>query len=394
MLPVAVGTTDSQATIVIDLAAVHHVLIAGGPGSGKSTTLDSVLVSLLYSHSSDRLRLCLVDTKMLGLSPYASVHQLLLPVISDARRFERALRWLEREVERRLNEFVKAHTRSIQEYNQPRKERESISESLPHIVVAIDDLVDLTTNTDDPLPLISRLLLLMDRAWPCGIHFVCVTSHPGAPEFADLIPEAFSCRLSLWLPQLNDRRAITENWARNSFRPSENMFLISPPSNRPLAVRSAVLSSEDVERVTDWYKTTARPSTPDIAEEQSLPAYESASMSLPAIEVENGELDPLIYQAAEVCIQNQLGSTSLLQRRMSIGYGRAAKIIDELELLGILGPANGSRPRDVIIPLQDLDQTLRGRTAPGGSALSPPSQPVRLGCLGTAVLIVAVLVIA
>src|SRR2546421_44631 len=298
-LPIALGKNLEGDPVVADLAKMPHLLIAGVTGSGKSVCINTIITSLIYTHPPEKLKLLMIDPKMVELSMYAALPHLGLPVVTNHHKAASVLKWAGWEMERRYRLLHANHARNIADLNRKVEEkkplkgpRETLATQvgiqkelpfdgeytdgiLPYIVLIVDELADLMLTVQGEIE--TPLATLAQKARAIGIHLVLATQ-----------------------------------------RPSVNV----------------ITGLEEAEKA---------------AEEGGGSGEQGA-----------GERDSLFRQAAEVCIQNQLGSTSLLQRRMSIGYGRAARIIDQLELAGILGPANGSKPRDVLAGLEDLDD-LCGR---------------------------------
>jgi S-DNA-T family DNA segregation ATPase FtsK/SpoIIIE len=231
---------------------------------------------------------------------------------------------------------------------------------LPYIVLVVDELADLMLTVAGEIE--TPLASLAQKARAIGIHLILATQRPSVNVITGLIKANFPCRIAFRVSAKVDSRTILDQNGAETLLGNGDMLFLPPGKSEPVRVQGAFISTDETERIMEWYRSRkAAEGTAAVraAMEQQLAAIEAAEAAERGGDVGAeavGERDPLFRQAAEVCIQNQLGSTSLLQRRMSIGYGRAARIIDQLEMAGILGPANGSKPRDVLVGLEDLDE--------------------------------------
>src|SRR5437660_387897 len=364
-----------------------HLLIAGATGSGKSVCINTIITSLLYRYPPQELRMLLIDPKMVELSMYNALPHLRHPVVTNNQKAATALKWAVREMERRYQLFHANHARNITDFNRkvrdgkPLKgQRETLATQagggvqqelpfdadytegvLPYVVVILDELADLMMTVQHEVE--TPLATLAQKARAVGIHLILATQRPSVNVITGLIKANFSCRIAFRVASKVDSRTILDQNGAETLLGNGDMLFLPPGKSEPLRVQGAFISTEETERLMDWYKAhaerAAAPAGASIDEQvAALEAAEKAGEEGRGTGEEGtpGERDSLFRQAAEVCIQNQLGSTSLLQRRMSIGYGRAARIIDQLELAGILGPANGSKPRDVLLGLEELDE--------------------------------------
>jgi DNA segregation ATPase FtsK/SpoIIIE, S-DNA-T family len=392
VLPVALGKNLEGEPVVADLAQMPHLLIAGVTGSGKSVCINSIITSLIYAHPPERLKLLMVDPKMVELSMYGALPHLGHDVVTSNRRAASALNWAVREMERRYVLLHANHARNVADFNRkveqkkplkgPRETLASPGQSpgiqrelpldaeytggvLPYVVLIIDELADLilTVQSEIEIPLAT----LAQKARAIGIHLVLATQRPSVNVITGLIKANFPCRIAFRVSAKVDSRTILDQNGAETLLGNGDMLFLPPGKSELVRVQGAFISTDETERLMEWYHE--HPS------EASEKAKQEITEQIAAIDEEKdrekgggtgegeggGERDPLFRQAAEVCIQNQLGSTSLLQRRMSIGYGRAARIIDQLELAGILGPANGSKPRDVLVGFEELDEIEKTR---------------------------------
>jgi S-DNA-T family DNA segregation ATPase FtsK/SpoIIIE len=229
---------------------------------------------------------------------------------------------------------------------------------VPYIVLVVDELADLMLTVQGEIE--TPLASLAQKARAIGIHLILATQRPSVNVITGLIKANFPCRVAFRVSAKVDSRTILDQNGAETLLGNGDMLFLPPGKSEPLRVQGAFISTEETERLMDWYKAHAAPvaatAGSSIGEQVEALVAAEASEGADDEAGDPGERDVLFRQAAEVCIQNQLGSTSLLQRRMSIGYGRAARIIDQLEQAGILGPANGSKPRDVLVGLEELDE--------------------------------------
>jgi S-DNA-T family DNA segregation ATPase FtsK/SpoIIIE len=387
-LPLGLGKNLEGEPVIADLAKMPHLLIAGVTGSGKSVCINTIITSLIYTHPPERLKLLMIDPKMVELSMYEKLPHLGLPVVTNHHKAASVLKWAVWEMERRYRLLHANHARNIVDFNKkvddkkPLKgPRETLATQagiqkelpldgeytggvVPYIVLIVDELADLMLTVQGEIE--TPLATLAQKARAIGIHLVLATQRPSVNVITGLIKANFPCRVAFRVSAKVDSRTILDQNGAETLLGNGDMLFLPPGKSEPLRVQGAFISTEETERLMDWYKAHARSAVTGAGAsiDEQVAALEEAEKAGEdgrgtGEEGTPGERDSLFRQAAEVCIQNQLGSTSLLQRRMSIGYGRAARIIDQLELAGILGPANGSKPRDVLVGLDELDEICR-----------------------------------
>ena len=384
VLPVVLGRNLEGDEVVDDLTKMPHLLIAGATGSGKSVCINAIITSLVYAHGPDKLKLLMIDPKMVELSMYSALPHLGLPVVTSHHRAANVLKWAVWEMERRYRLLHANHARNITDFNKkveskaPLKgARETLATQagiqkelpfdaaytggiLPYIVLIVDELADLMLTVQGEIE--TPLAVLAQKARAIGIHLILATQRPSVNVITGLIKANFPCRIAFRVSAKVDSRTILDQNGAETLLGNGDMLFLPPGKSEPMRVQGAFISTDETERLMEWYKAhaIAAAAAPGTSIDEQVAALEKAEKEgeegAGSGEQGAGERDHLFRQAAEVCIQNQLGSTSLLQRRMSIGYGRAARIIDQLELAGILGPANGSKPRDVLVGLEDLDE--------------------------------------
>jgi DNA segregation ATPase FtsK/SpoIIIE, S-DNA-T family len=387
LLPVVLGRNLEGDEVVDDLAKMPHLLIAGATGSGKSVCINAIITSLVYAHPPERLKLLMIDPKMVELSMYAALPHLGLPVVTNHHKAANVLKWAVWEMERRYKLLHANHARNIVDFNKKVDEkkplkgpRETLATQagiqrelpfdaeytdgiLPYIVLVVDELADLMLTVQGEIE--TPLASLAQKARAIGIHIMLATQRPSVNVITGLIKANFPCRIAFRVSAKVDSRTILDGNGAETLLGNGDMLFLPPGKSEPMRVQGAYISTEETERLMEWYRAHAAPASAAVPgkptiDEQVAALEEAEKAGEEGHGEDTGERDPLFRQAAEVCIQNQLGSTSLLQRRMSIGYGRAARIIDQLELAGILGPANGSKPRDVLVGLEELDEICQG----------------------------------
>jgi S-DNA-T family DNA segregation ATPase FtsK/SpoIIIE len=374
-LPLGLGKDLTGKPYVADLARMPHLLIAGATGSGKSVCVNTLITSLVYKHTPRTLRLLMIDPKMVELSMYAKLPHLRHPVVTNPNDAAAVLKWAVYEMERRYALLSANGARSIGEFNQritdgaqlERPGRPPDGEAadwryedgpLPFIVVVVDELADLmmTVQADIEKPLAQ----LAQKARAIGIHLIVATQRPSVNVITGLIKANFPCRIAFRVASKVDSRTIIDQNGADALLGNGDMLFLPPTTSDPVRIQGAFLSTEDTERMVGWFARSDVAEPAATAEEDILEfvrereASETDDDQLDILE----ERDVLFRQAAELCIQHNQGSTSLLQRRLRIGYGRAARIIDQLHYAGILGPPDGSKPRDVLVGLESLDHVV------------------------------------
>ncbi|MBK5188837.1 MAG: hypothetical protein JJD97_11385 [Gemmatimonadaceae bacterium] len=384
-LPVALGKDLEGQPVIADLAKMPHLLIAGATGSGKSVCVNTVITSLVYRHTPKTLRFLMVDPKMVELSVYNTLPHLRHKVITDSRDAASVLKWAEMEMQERYELLAANGCRNIQDFNRRKQNGDVLKvatrkdvafedttyrgEILPYIVVVIDELADLMMTVQGEVePPLARLA---QKARAIGIHLLLATQRPSVNVITGLIKANFPSRIAFRVASQVDSRTIIDGMGAESLLGNGDMLFIPPGKSEAARLQGAYISSEDTEALMGWYEAwkaerrrvleaegliIEEPVShePDILEE--MRKREAAATADPADAEIAGERDKLFREAAEVVVQNQLGSTSLLQRRLKVGYGRAARIIDQLQDAGILGPADGSKAREVLVGLDDIDR--------------------------------------
>lgn len=384
-LPIALGKDLEGKVVVADLAKMPHLLIAGATGSGKSVCVNTIITSLAYRHTPRTLQFLMVDPKMVELSVYNHLPHLLHKVITDNRDAAYVLKWAVIEMQRRYEILAANGSRNIQEFNKrvldgaslvlPTRsdvafERREYTEGiLPYVVVVIDELADLMMTVQAEVE--TPLAMLAQKARAIGIHIILATQRPSVNVITGLIKANFPSRIAFRVASQVDSRTIIDGMGAESLLGNGDMLFIPPGKSEPQRLQGAFIPGEDTERLMHWFegraiaRRAARAAAGMVDDELARTDIIAELKAQEAIDDDDGDdgdgsgqedRDPLFRRAAETCIQHQLGSTSLLQRRLGIGYGRAARIIDQLNAAGVLGPSKGSKPRDILVGLDDLDR--------------------------------------
>ncbi len=398
-LPLALGRDLEGKPVITDLAKMPHLLIAGATGSGKSVCINTIITSLIYRYTPRELRMLMIDPKMVELSAYNALPHLRHAVVTDNREAAQVFKWAIHEMDRRYELFHEAGARNIHDYNRkvsqarsgpeparspaggaaPDRASEgggSLSEAapLPYVVIIVDELADLMMTVQAEVE--KPLAILAQKARATGIHLILATQRPSVNVITGLIKANFPSRVAFRVAAKVDSRTVLDQNGAEALLGNGDMLFLPPGRSEPIRVQGAFISTEETEAITNWYR--ARQAEREQAlqargllreeEEDILAVVRELEAAAAAVEGEpgepSGERDPLFREAAETCIQHQLGSTSLLQRKLRIGYGRAARIIDQLHEAGILGPPDGSRPREVLIGMSQLDEYCKPESDP------------------------------
>ena len=346
-LTVALGKDIAGHSILGDLAEMPHVLIAGATGSGKSVMLNAIIAGLLFRCTPLDVRLLMIDPKRVEFTNYNNIPHLLIPVVTNPRAAAGALKEMLREMEQRFERFAEAGVRNIQGYN-------SISggERLPFIVIIIDELADLMMIAPADFEDVICRLAQMTRA--TGIHMVLATQRPSVDVITGLIKANIPSRVAFAVTSQVDSRTILDMPGAEKLLGKGDMLYMPVGVARPVRAQGAFIADSEIQALVTWWKAQGKP-----VFDQSLLKAEKATA-----EGEGGE-DGLLAEAARLIVRSGYGSVSLLQRKMKIGYVRAARIVDQLEEKGIVGAPQGSNPREVLMGVDELERILRGGSPSG-----------------------------
>jgi len=340
-IPVILGKDISGGNQVIDLTRTPHLLIAGSTGSGKSVCVNSLICSILYQRSPRDVKLIMVDPKIVELKLYNDIPHLLTPVITESKKAFQAVQWCLYEMERRYSLLDAMGTRDIKSYNKRIRERDIATTHLPYIVLVIDEFADLMATSGKELEAIVARLAAMSRA--VGIHLVLATQRPSIDVITGLIKANFPSRIAFMVASKTDSRIIIDMMGAEKLLGKGDMLFTSAWDPFPSRVQGAFLSEDEVERVVSYVKTLGEPEYIDDEIFLDEDDYESGGGDGPS-----SFSDPLYDKALDIVLSAGKASASYLQRRLQIGYNRAARLVEEMEIQGIVGPQNGSKPREVV----------------------------------------------
>ena len=336
-LTVAMGYRINNEPLLMDIAKTPHALIAGATGSGKSVCINSILMSLLYKNHPEELRLLLIDPKMVELAPYNDLPHLVSPVITDVKAATQSLKWAVEEMERRYKLFAQYHVRNITAFNK----KASYEQRMPKIVIVIDELADLMMMA--PQEVEQSIARIAQKARACGIHMLVATQRPSVNVITGLIKANIPTRIAFMVSSSVDSRTILDSGGAERLLGYGDMLYLGGGMNKPIRVQGTFVSDEEIDDVVDFIKQQREPEY--LFEEKEL-----------LKKTQTQAQDDLFDDVCEFMINEGHISTSLVQRHFQIGYNRAARIIDQLEQLGYISGANGSKPRDVYITEADLNQ--------------------------------------
>ena len=341
-VPVVLGKDILGKAQLIDLVKTPHMLIAGATGSGKSVCVNSLILSILYKRSFDDVKLILVDPKVVELKLYNNIPHLLTPVITEPKKALQALQWCLCEMERRYALLDSMGVRDISNYNTKIKEQKICTEKLPYIVVIIDEFADLMATSGKELENIVARLTAMSRA--VGIHLVLATQRPSVNVITGLIKANIPTRIAFMVASRTDSNIIIDTVGAEKLLGRGDMLYASAVDPAPIRIQGTFVSDQEVENVVTAVKDYGEPDYID--EEIFVEDEEDEARDLFGEPMSDD--DPLYDQALEIVVQSGKASASYIQRRLKIGYNRAARLVEEMEERGIVGPANGSKPREVI----------------------------------------------
>ncbi|MDR2133859.1 MAG: DNA translocase FtsK [Treponema sp.] len=338
-IPVVLGKDITGEAVTVNLATMPHLLIAGATGAGKSVCVNSMILSVLYQKPPAECRLILIDPKIVGLKLYNDIPHLLTPVITEPKKAFQALQYCIYEMERRYACLDSMGVRDIKSYNKKIKEKEIAAEHMPYIVVVIDEFADLMATTGKELESTVARLAAMSRA--VGIHLVLATQRPSIDVITGLIKANIPSRIAFMVASKMDSRIIIDMVGAEKLLGKGDMLYAGAADPFPVRLQGAFISEEEVERVVDYVKSLGEPDYID--DEIFYDDDEEADLSL----FSDGD-DPLYEKALEIVVQQGKASASYIQRRLKIGYNRAARLVELMEHNGVVGPAQGSKPRELL----------------------------------------------
>ena len=358
-LAVSLGLDVSGKPIIADIGRMPHVLIAGQTGSGKSVCINAFLGSLLFRASPSEVKLILVDPKRVELTGYNGIPHLLAPVIVEPEKVVSALRWILSEMERRYKLFAQVGARNIDGYNEM-----SGFQALPYIVLFIDELADIMLFS--PVEVEDNITRIAQMSRATGIHMVLATQRPSVDVITGLIKANIPCRVAFAVSSQIDSRVILDTQGAEKLLGKGDMLYLPPEQAKPMRIQGAFVSDREINSLVSFIKNQGV-STQYTNEVTTM--NKAGLASVPGLV---GDADPLFRNAVKEICQYDRASASLLQRRLSIGYARAARLIDQLESAGVVGPAEGSKPREVMV---QNAEAFFAQSAPPAPQTQPPAGP-------------------
>lgn len=355
-LTISLGRDAAGAPVAVDLKKMPHLLIAGSTGSGKSIAINAIITGMLYQNTPSQLRMILVDPKRVEFTPYNDIPHLLTPVVTEPDKTVNTLKWSLIEMERRFRMFQEVGSRDIESYND--KHRDA---PLPYILIVIDELADLMVQSAKEVE--GAIVRLAQMARAVGMHLVVATQRPSVDVITGLIKANITTRIAFAVAsQIDSRTIIDSAGAEKLLGHGDMLFLSSANSNRPRRIQGCLITEKEIQSVTDFIKSHSSPQYDD-----SILNY--APRGLAGGVGGDGEVDDDLYnEAKKLVIETGKASASLLQRRLRVGYARAARLLDLLEDQGVIGPADGAKPRDVLVGFNTDFSSL-----PHSQSQNPPS---------------------
>lgn len=341
-LSIAFGRDISGQTIVGNLAKMPHLLVAGATGSGKSVCINGIITSILYKAKPDEVKFLMVDPKMVELNVYNGIPHLMAPVVTDPKRASLALKKIVVEMEKRYELFSKSGTRNIEGYNNLMKDNPAAV--LPYVVVIVDELADLMmVAAHDVEEAITRLAQMARAA---GIHLIIATQRPSVDVITGVIKANIPSRIAFGVSSQVDSRTILDMAGAEKLLGRGDMLFMPMGSSKPIRVQGAFMTDQEVETIVNYVRDQGEAKY----DETLVPEVDESQTG------GDEELDELYDQAVQIVLEGKQASVSLLQRRMRVGYTRAARLIDSMEARGIIGPYEGSKPREVLVSLEQYQQ--------------------------------------
>ncbi len=364
-LQIAIGKDVEGNSIVTNLATMPHLLIGGTTGSGKSVSVNAMIMSILMRATPDDVRFIMIDPKRVEFTPYNGIPHLYAPVVTEPKEAASALTWAVAEMERRLKIMSEVAARNIKEYNAKVKEgsldeikkitssgssEEKKHVHLPYIVIIIDELADLMMCVGKEVE--SSICRLAQLARAAGIHLIVATQRPSTNVVTGLIKSNITNRIAFNVASSIDSRVILDQNGAEDLIGLGDLLLSKPELGKPMRIQGCFVSNEEIKAVVGFIKQQGEPEyNNEILTTNLITLGDSSPMPNGA----GQDDDPLVWEAADICISAGFGSTSNLQRRLKVGYSRAGRIMDQLEEKGIVGPANGSKPREVLVDALELE---------------------------------------
>lgn len=350
-LSVALGKDVAGQVVIADIAKMPHVLIAGSTGSGKSVCINTIITSIIYNAKPSEVKLVMVDPKIVELSVYNGIPHLLIPVVTDPRKAAGALAWAVQEMEDRYNKFATKGVRDLKGYNSA-MEKEGEGRTLPQIVIIIDELADLMMVAAKDVE--DAICRLAQKARAAGMHLVIATQRPSVDVITGLIKANVPSRIAFAVSSQVDSRTILDMAGAEKLLGKGDMLFAPAGSSKPTRIQGAFVSDDEVEKIVGFVKANGT-ATYSEAILESIENSNKSDKEL-AEEGNDDETDPLLMEAMDVVVETGQASTSFIQRKFKVGYARAGRIIDQLEERGIISGYQGSKPRQVLMSKERLEE--------------------------------------
>jgi len=357
-IPLFLGKDCSGDPLLCDLTSMPHLLIAGTTGSGKSVCINSIILSIMMTQRPDLVKLILVDPKMVEMNAFRDIPHLMCPIVTEMKKAEQILEWLTTKMDERYAILAEARVRNIVDYNQlgeeeiyarfePTNEEEKakIPVKLPYIVVVIDELADLMMTSAKEVE--SYIIRLAQKSRAVGIHIVLATQRPQASVVTGLIKSNLPSRISFRVAARMDSRIVLDQNGAEALLGQGDMLFLKPGTSDLIRAQGTFLSDDEIHKVVDYLR------------EESAPSYHPELVQMNQFDPENMEKDDLFDEAVRLVLQSRRGSVSLLQRRLTIGYSRASRLIDQMAVAGIVGEYKGSQAREVLITMEEYENIRR-----------------------------------
>ena len=356
-LTVALGKDISGKIVLADIASMPHGLIAGSTGSGKSVCINSILVSLLYRATPDEVKFVLIDPKMVELKDYNGIPHLLVPVVTDPRKASGVLAWAVNEMERRYKLFADNNVRDLEAYNYLADSDDELT-PMPQIVIVIDELADLMMTA--PKEVEDSINRIAAKARAAGMHLIIATQRPSADVVTGVIKSNIPTRIAFAVASQIDSRIILDMMGAEKLIGKGDMLFNPLGASKPVRVQGCFVSQKEIEAVIDFVKQDHSQNY-DEAVMEEMNRLASKDKTSPSMDGDDTDSDPMLEAAIECVVENGAASTSLLQRKLKLGYARAARIMDEMEAKGVIGPFEGAKARQVLITREELMEKQAGQ---------------------------------
>ena len=358
-LTVALGKDVAGNIQLADIAKMPHVLIAGSTGSGKSVCINTIISSIIYNAKPSEVKLVMVDPKVVELSVYNGIPHLLIPVVTDPKKAAGALAWAVQEMDDRYNKFASKGVRDLKGYNKAIEKEGGIGK-LPQIVIIVDELADLMMVAAKDVE--EAICRLAQKARAAGMHLVIATQRPSVDVITGLIKANIPSRIAFAVSSQVDSRTILDSVGAEKLLGKGDMLFFPSGAPKPIRVQGAFISDEEVEKVVDFIKQNGTATySEDILE--SIENNNKTEKELAQEQAEDDETDPFLMDAIQTVVETGQASTSFIQRRFKVGYARAGRIIDQMEERGVISGYQGSKPREVLMTLEKLNELKMGTGA-------------------------------